>query len=65
MKKEYDYSNKCGSCKYFVFYTRNGEVLRHGVCEKKTSIIVNNTFYPHHHVEAHKRACKKYEEDIL
>jgi len=63
MKKVYDYTNKCGSCKYFCFNTKNGEVVRYGVCERKISKTVNTYFFiPYHHMQAADKACKKYEK---
>lgn len=53
-KTEREYTNKCGSCKYFSFHVKDGDTREHGKCH-------NVKRKPYH--QASQKACKLYQTE--
>lgn len=54
MEQLKDYSNRCGSCKFFSFLVTKGSLRWWGFCERKDRANYH---------QASQKACLKYEED--
>lgn len=54
MTRHAKYSDRCGTCKYFSFYVKNGEIREQGRC--------NNRKRVNYH-QASQKACKLYKAE--
>lgn len=46
-----NYDGRCGTCKYFAFYVKEGETREHGRCNHPDRVFYH---------QASQKACKEY-----